>query len=337
MPGTFKQHVAARESKISQEEQIIQEIIQEAKDCFPIVKKGTRFSWERNQKHYIAAGQYGKVFTAKDKVKHQWVAIKEIEIRNYKILKMTIQETKILERLDHENIAKLEKAFRYDDRFRFLYIAMELCTGKELFDAVINNDHLTEEITQQVTRQILEATKYCHTLEIDPIVHLDIKPENIILKEVWEGPPSPFPTVKLVDFGLATTMSALKTCSRTKECLKKGTPAYIAPEVFGKKYNGKADIWSIGVVAYVMLNGEFPFIIDDKRPRAVTKEEVSSLQFGQHVSNEAKIFITTLLTYDYENRPSALEALELKWLQPSSTPTETPVPKNVIQKLKLLI
>jgi len=300
-------------------------------EIFPSVVKNSRFVWEDKDK--LGSGHFGQVFKAIDKEMDQMVAVKEIDTKgSSKILKMTRQETEILKRLDHPNIARLVASFKYEDTPGTLYIAMELCTGKELFDAIIDHGYLTEGITKQVIKQTLEAIEYCHNLPVDPVVHLDIKPENIILKEKWKGQGHPFPDVKLVDFGLATTVSSLNTCRPLGNCEKIGTPAYIAPEILTRKYNEKADIWSIGVVAYVLLTGTFPF-----EGATANANEINSLIFEDHVSSAARAFIKYLLTYNFEDRPSAAEALAAEWLAPATTSAALePVPDNVIQRLKLL-
>ena len=273
----------------------------------------------------IGKGGYGKVYKVMDRLKQQYVAIKKVDTlatkNPEKTMQQTIQETKILARLEHgPNIARLVSSFRYQRSATTLYIAMELCTGGNLFKVLegLLPGRLEELDAKKITKQLLEAVAYCHEQKI---AHLDIKPENIMLANEWKNDGDPFPDIKLIDFGLASTFETMTACSDLKvpNCDQKGTPEYIAPEVTQRKYNGKADIWSIGCVLYKILNGRTAFEWKtDARGKEVrgyelevSEERVGDLKFYSHVAQE---FIRYLLTYDYKERPDAAQALEDDWL-----------------------
>mmetsp|Transcript_16089 Transcript_16089/g.11603 ORF Transcript_16089/g.11603 Transcript_16089/m.11603 type:complete len:137 (+) Transcript_16089:1230-1640(+) len=122
----------------------------------------------------------------------------------------------------------------------------EFMGGGELFEAITKRRYFTENIAAKIMKQILQAVNYCH---LKKIVHRDLKPENLMLasEDGYE--------VKLIDFGLSRTFSLDK-----KMCSRLGTPFYIAPEVLKKKYDHKCDIWSIGVILYILLSGRPPFV-----------------------------------------------------------------------------
>lgn len=271
----------------------------------------------------IGEGGYGKVYQVMDRRVGQYVAIKKVDTlatkNPEKTMQQTIQETKILARLEHgPNIASLKSSFRYERSATTLYIAMELCTGGELFQVLVDllPGRLEEPYAKKITKQLLEAVAYCHK---QGIAHLDIKPENIMLVNKWENDGDPFPDIKVVDFGLASTFETMDECSKLDNCDRKGTKEYIAPEVMKQKYNGKADIWSIGCVLYVLLNARTPFEYRQGvhgLEMEVSADRVRDLTFDKDtVSESAQKFIKRLLTHNYEDRPDAAQALDLmeKW------------------------
>lgn len=251
----------------------------------------------------IGAGGFAKVFEAEDMQTNKLVAVKEMKWkgREDEIRK----ETDILSRLHHVNIVKLLGHSFPNGPTGDAYIAMELCTGGELFDAIVNAKALNEYITKQVSMQILAAISYAHS---QGIAHMDIKPENIMLATPWQG--SSFPQIKLVDWGLASRFDDFNNCPR--QCPPKGTRIYTAPEVYYlRNYNEKADLWSIGVVVFIMLNGFAPF---DRPPedQDQTNQGISTMK---EYSSLAQSFVFSLLKVDPTLRPSAAEALDAAWLQ----------------------
>ena len=159
-------------------------------------------------------------------------------------------EANILLNVHHPNIIGVKEIF---ETRRYFYIAMELVRGGELFDRIVEKQHFDEPTTRLVMKQLLEAVAYLHARGI---AHRDIKPENILLAE-----PGTF-VVKLSDFGLSRVFddsSFMKTMC--------GTPAYVAPEVLMSAgtggYTDAVDMWSLGVIMYVMLSGFHPFNLEN--------------------------------------------------------------------------
>mmetsp|Transcript_24774 Transcript_24774/g.21999 ORF Transcript_24774/g.21999 Transcript_24774/m.21999 type:complete len:169 (+) Transcript_24774:252-758(+) len=157
--------------------------------------------------------------------------------------KMLFNEINILRELDHPNIVKMYEYFEDEKRY---YIITEICKGGELFDEIIARGKFTEKDAAVLVKQILSCINYCHK---NKIVHRDLKPENVLLEQNKD-----FDQIKIIDFGTSLVHSENKLLDE-----KLGTPYYIAPEVLNKKYNEKCDLWSIGVITYILLSGMPPF------------------------------------------------------------------------------
>ena len=157
--------------------------------------------------------------------------------------KMLFNEIHILKNLDHPNIVKMYESFEDEKRY---YIVTEICKGGELFDEIIARGKFTEKDAAVLMKQVLSCVNYCHK---NNIVHRDLKPENVLLEANKD-----FDQIKIIDFGTSLQFDPSKFLDE-----KLGTPYYIAPEVLNKKYNEKCDIWSCGVILYIILSGVPPF------------------------------------------------------------------------------
>eukprot|EP00922_Rhytidocystis_sp_ex-Travisia-forbesii_P050823 GHVS01075491.1.p1 GENE.GHVS01075491.1~~GHVS01075491.1.p1 ORF type:complete len:552 (-),score=73.52 GHVS01075491.1:1922-3577(-) len=259
----------------------------------------------------LGAGAYGEVLLCKDKATGSERAIKII--KKSSVSGMTgggggdsdctklLDEVAVLKKLDHPNIMKLYEFF--EDK-RNYYLVTELYTGGELFDEIIHRQKFSESDAAIIMKQVLSGVTYLHRHNI---VHRDLKPENLLL----EGK-SKDALIKIVDFGLSASFEA---SSKMRERL--GTAYYIAPEVLRKKYDEKCDVWSIGVILYILLCGYPPFggQTDHEILKRVEKGKFSfEPPEWSKVSDEAKAIITQMLTYDPAQRISAEEALRNPWL-----------------------
>ena len=177
-------------------------------------------------------------------------------------------EIKICKALVHPNIVKTYEGFRINDAtYKRVYIAMELCTGGDLFDVIDKeNDELTYlplVCVKKIIQQIISALVYAHE---QGYVHRDLKPENILLvtKYTYRGRTgkvnlkrrNTFPDIKVADWGLATTKTTLSNCSKHHKCLKKGTRGFMAPEIFGGNYNEEVDLWAVGIILGTLLTNK---------------------------------------------------------------------------------
>jgi len=302
-------------------------------DIMPI---GERFTVDNSTQ--IGSGTFGQVFIGVDIEESKNVAMKRLKWPTDKEKKNVIKkEVAILAKMHHVNIAKLVKAFRPSTKSNCIYIAMELCSGGELFDVISNRGHLTEEDAKKVIKEMLGALVYCHHLGI---AHLDLKPENILLSEKpSEDLTVPLPSIKLIDWGLSAEFEAFDHCP--EQCRRKGTPAYMAPEIFRKNYNEEVDLWAVGVILYIMLIGFWPFDPHNIMPKfkgdhfhPPRREDVKRMQLNGQYSQKVKAFVKTLMAYDPTERPTAAEALNDPWFNSMST---TVVPHETVGRLKHFI
>jgi len=220
--------------------------------------------------------------------------------------RMLFNEINILKEIDHPNIVKMYEFFEDEKRY---YLVTEICKGGELFDEILQRGKFSERDGAVLMKQVLSCINYCHQ---NNIVHRDLKPENILLEQNKE-----FDAIKIIDFGTSLVYDPNKNLDE-----KLGTPYYIAPEVLNKNYNSKCDIWSCGVISYILLSGMPPFNGQSDQ-EIMKKVRAGSFSFDDkvwnNISDNCKDFITKLLTYKQEERPTAAEALQHPWIVELST------------------
>lgn len=181
----------------------------------------------------------------------------------------------------------------------------ELCKGAELFDWMVENGTFSENLAAKYMWEIVSAIHHCHKAGI---VHRDIKPENLLFESR-----EPNARLKVIDFGISKKIVPGQVLSSLS-----GTIYYIAPEVIEGFYDEKCDIWSCGVVLYIMLSGTLPF--DGKTNQEVIERIMQGkVNFKLHefegISSEAKHLISRMLTLEARRRPSAEEVLNDPWIQ----------------------
>eukprot|EP01095_Lingulamoeba_sp_RSL-Kostka_P005071 TRINITY_DN16432_c0_g1_i1.p1 TRINITY_DN16432_c0_g1~~TRINITY_DN16432_c0_g1_i1.p1 ORF type:complete len:426 (+),score=182.95 TRINITY_DN16432_c0_g1_i1:86-1363(+) len=214
-------------------------------------------------------------------------------------------EMKVLRTVEHPNIIKLQEVFETEE---MLYIVTEIVSGGELFDRIVSKGSYSEKDAQSLTRKFIEALEYLHDKNI---VHRDLKPENLLLKSNANDT-----EVKLADFGLSKIMGAevmLQTAC--------GTPGYVAPEILQARpegYGKEVDMWSVGVITYILLCG-FPPFYNDNIPllfESIMKADFDyPPEYWDHISDSAIDFIDSLLVAEPENRLTATQALDHPWLK----------------------
>mmetsp|Transcript_12876 Transcript_12876/g.19265 ORF Transcript_12876/g.19265 Transcript_12876/m.19265 type:complete len:362 (-) Transcript_12876:326-1411(-) len=212
-------------------------------------------------------------------------------------------EIAVLKDLQHDHIIRLYDVF---EEAKFYYLVTERMRGGELFDRIVSKSYYNEKEARDVCKILFEALNYCHSQNV---AHRDLKPENLLLQS--EDNDS---DLKLADFGFAKRCSS-ENCLTT-QC---GTPGYVAPEILeGTPYGCKADMWSLGVIVYIILGGYPPFIESNQR-ELFRKIRRGQYEFHEEywggVSADAKDLISKLLTVDPSKRFSAEEALGCKWMQ----------------------
>lgn len=206
----------------------------------------------RLDKRELGSGHFGTVSRCQSIQSGDWFACKKIRKSKVRKLKNLKNEIKLLRSMDHPSIIRLVDVFEDD---LFLYIVMELCTGGELFDRIIDKTQAGssygEKDAARIMRQVFRALEYCHGHNI---VHRDLKPENLLFRDKREDS-----DLVIIDFGLSREFEPNEMFMSTKV----GTPYYVAPEVLRKSYTSACDLWSAGVILYILLCGTPPFYGDN--------------------------------------------------------------------------
>lgn len=259
----------------------------------------------------LGKGSYGRVYQVKNKTTGEFRACKQLSKSNINNLEKFNREIEILIKTDHPNIIKLYEVF---EDSRFLYLIMEECTGGELFDRIL--DHIqkgkmySEKDAANIFKQLMSAIAYCHS---NQICHRDLKPENMLYSTKEDNS-----LIKVIDFGLSriVTEKQMKT--------KVGTAYYVSPEVLNGNYDDRCDIWSAGVILYILLSGEPPFNgpNDNEIYRKICKMH---FEFPKEkwckISKDAIDLIKKMLTPEAK-RLTAQEVLEHPWFKKVETQPE---------------
>mmetsp|Transcript_34183 Transcript_34183/g.59790 ORF Transcript_34183/g.59790 Transcript_34183/m.59790 type:complete len:487 (-) Transcript_34183:4193-5653(-) len=275
----------------------------------------------------LGEGSFGYVRLATHKLSGQKRAVKTVKKANItKDLRERakfVAEIDILKRLDHPNIVKLYEF--YEDEYNY-HLVTEYLQGGELFDFIIKSKMLSEPLAASFMWQLFGAVAYCHS---NSIVHRDLKPENLLLDSKLTNP-----NIKVIDFGTSGLIEANKKMKQ-----RYGTSYYIAPEVIGGNYNEKCDVWSCGVILYILLCGKPPFY--GKEDEEIFRRiKISEYSFDgpewETVSEAAKNFIRRLLNKNPATRISASEALQDPWLVQNAhrNPLEAEIRANTLSQLQ---
>lgn len=254
----------------------------------------------------LGEGSFGTVRKCRNKTTRQICALKTINKSKLPSPVQLRREVDILCDVDHPHIIKLYDVYEDDTT---IYLVSELCRGGMLYDRVVEKKKQTklgrfEEFSSaRFVSNILSAISYCH--DVKKICHRDLKPENFLLTDKTDHA-----QLKIIDFGLSRYSADIMKS-------QVGTIYYVAPEVLYGEYTVKADIWSIGVVTYVLLCGFPPFNGgSEKTTYNIVKE--GNLDFPSPafdtVSSDAIEFVKRLMDKDPEKRPTASEALLDPWI-----------------------
>ncbi|KAK9538713.1 hypothetical protein VZT92_003865 [Zoarces viviparus] len=258
----------------------------------------------------LGSGQFAIVRKCKEKTTSIEYAAKFIKKRRLSSSRRGVsreeieREVNILREIQHSNIITLHDIF---ENKADVILILELVSGGELFDFLAEKESLTEEEATQFLKQILDGVQYLHSKRI---AHFDLKPENIMLldKNV------PNPRIKLIDFGIA---HQIKAGNEFKNIF--GTPEFVAPEIVNYEPLGlEADMWSIGVITYILLSGASPFLGETKQETLTNISAVNydfDEEYFSNTSELAKDFIRRLLVKDPKKRMTIDDSLEHPWIK----------------------
>ena len=274
----------------------------------------------------IGSGAFSRCLKVKNKITGVSFACKELSKKNLSDYKGLMAEVNLMIKLDHPNIIKLYEVYENES---YIYLIMEYCRGGELFDRVIakteKGQQYTEKEAASLFKQIMSAINYCHK---NGIVHRDLKPENLLFLSKSENSP-----IKVIDFGMSKRFDSTTKIMNERV----GTAYYISPEVLKGKYDEKCDIWSAGVILYIIICGYpcFNGDTDDEIFKAILKGKI---QFPSpewdNISNDAKELIQKMCCSP-EKRLTAEQVLNEIWVKdnaPNSSKVLLPVMLDGIKK-----
>ncbi|KAL9650469.1 hypothetical protein ABK040_004692 [Willaertia magna] len=251
----------------------------------------------------LGSGTFSKVKLAVDTIDNSHWAIKIVDRKMVQKENMEAQlkrEIAIMKILKHKHVVQLREVLQSSKR---IYIVLELITGGELFDRIVEAKRFDENTARKYFQQLISGIEYCHS---QGIAHRDLKPENLLLDEN--------DVLKISDFGLSA-LSGSDGSGKTKMLMTTcGTPNYVAPEVLKEQgYDGKkADVWSVGVILYVMLAGYLPF--EDQTMKGLfSKIEAGKFSYPSHFTADQKDLISKMLVVDPNKRISIDQIINHKW------------------------
>nr|AIU98508.1 calcium-dependent protein kinase [Musa acuminata AAA Group] len=254
----------------------------------------------------LGRGEFGVTYLCTDKATGEHLACKSIskkKLRTAVDIEDVRREVEIMRHLPaHPNIVKLKDTYEDDGA---VHLVMELCEGGELFDRIVARGHYTERAAAAVTRTIIEVIQVCHK---HGVMHRDLKPENFLFGNKKENAP-----LKAIDFGLSVFF-------RPGDCFTEivGSPYYMAPEVLKRNYGPEVDVWSAGVILYILLCGVPPFWAESEQgvAQAILRSVIDfKREPWPKVSDSAKDLVRHMLDPDPKQRFTAQQVIDHSWLQ----------------------
>eukprot|EP01018_Ginkgo_biloba_P032690 Gb_38618 [translate_table: standard] len=273
----------------------------------------------------LGRGEFGITYLCSDRETQEVFACKSISKRKLRTaidVEDVRREVAIMKHLpQHPNIVSLKATYEDENA---VHLVMELCEGGELFDRIVARGHYTERAAAVVTKTIVEVVELCHK---QGVMHRDLKPENFLFANKKENAP-----LKAIDFGLSVFF---KPGERFNEIV--GSPYYMAPEVLKRNYGPEVDVWSAGVILYILLCGVPPFWAETEQgvAQAIIR---SVIDFKRDpwpkISEQAKSLVKQMLEPDPKRRPTAQQVLEHTWLQNAKKAPNVSLGETVRARLK---
>ncbi|XP_016457690.1 calcium-dependent protein kinase 32 [Nicotiana tabacum] len=273
----------------------------------------------------LGRGEFGVTYLCTEKSTGEFYACKSIskkKLRTRIDIEDVRREVEIMKNLpQHPNIVTLKDTYEDDIA---VHLVMELCEGGELFDRIVTRGHYTERAAAAVTRTIVEVIQMCHK---HGVMHRDLKPENFLFGNKKETAP-----LKAIDFGLSVFF---KPGERFNEIV--GSPYYMAPEVLKRNYGPEVDVWSAGVILYILLCGVPPFWAETEQgvAQAIIRSVVDFRRDPwPKVSDNAKDLVKKMLNPDPSKRLTAQEVLDHPWIQNAKRAPNVSLGETVKARLK---
>ncbi|GMJ03789.1 hypothetical protein HRI_004048100 [Hibiscus trionum] len=273
----------------------------------------------------LGQGQFGTTFLCVEKGTGKEYACKSIAKRKLvtpEDVDDVKREIQIMHHLaGHPNVVTIKEA--YEDSVA-VHVVMELCSGGELFDRIVQRGHYSERKAAGLARTIVGVVEACHSMGV---MHRDLKPENFLFVNEQEDSP-----LEAIDFGLSIFFKPGEVLSDVV-----GSPYYVAPEVLRKHYGPEADVWSAGVIVYILLSGVPPFWGETEQE---IFEEVlhGELDFASdpwpNISDSAKDLVKKMLVRDAKKRITAHEVLRHPWVQVDGVAPDKPLDSVVLSRMK---
>ncbi len=256
----------------------------------------------------------GKEFACKSIAKRKLISMEDVEdVR---------RELHIMHHLSgHPNIVNIKGA--YED-VTSVHLVMELCAGGELFDRIIQRGHYSEAKAAELTRTIVGVVEACHSLGV---MHRDLKPENFLFSNHSEDA-----ALKTTDFGLSVFFKPGEIFTDVV-----GSPYYVAPEVLRKHYGPEADVWSAGVILYILLSGVPPFWAETEQGifEQVLKSELDFVSDPwPRISESAKDLLRKMLNPNVAKRLKSHQVLCHPWIREDGVAPDRPIDPAVQTRLK---
>ncbi|KAL3687100.1 hypothetical protein R1sor_013409 [Riccia sorocarpa] len=275
--------------------------------------------------HKLGQGQFGTTYFCMETATGKAFACKTISKRKLVVqddVEDVRREIQIMHHLSgHPNVVQIKDAYEDDQN---VYLVMELCAGGELFDRIVKKGNYSEAAASALIRTIVGVIAACHSLNV---MHRDLKPENFLLANKSEDAP-----LKTTDFGLSVFFKPDQKFTNLV-----GSPYYIAPEVLNRSYGPEADIWSAGVILYILLSGVPPFwgetdqTIFNKILRGRT--DFHSYPWPS-ISASAKDLVKRMLDMNPRTRITAKEVLAHPWISVDGVAPTEPFDPAVQTRLK---
>ncbi|KAG6489336.1 calcium-dependent protein kinase 10-like [Zingiber officinale] len=273
----------------------------------------------------LGQGQFGTTFLCAEKATGKEYACKSI-LKRKLVTKDDVEdvrrEIQIMHHLSgHPSVISIKGA--YEDAVA-VHLVMELCAGGELFDRIIQKGHYTERKAAELARVIVGVVEACHSMGV---MHRDLKPENFLFVNQMEDAP-----LKTIDFGLSIFF---RPGEKFNDVV--GSPYYVAPEVLKKFYGPEADVWSAGIIIYILLSGVPPFWAESEQ--GIFEEVLhGTLDFESDpwpsISESAKDLVRRMLVRDPKKRLTAHEVLCHPWVQVDGVAPDKPLDSAVLTRLK---